>query len=326
MTLQLGVVMDPIASIKPQKDSTLAMLLAAQKRGWSIHYMLQSDVYLLNGISYAHMQTLTVEDHTQHWFNLGKTTEQALQELDIILMRKDPPVNAEYLYTLHLLELAEQHGVSVINKPSSLRDVNEKLFISHFAELCAPTLVTQHPAQICDFLHAQHTIIVKPLDGMGGASVFKLTEHGDNINVILETITQNGARRIMAQRYIPEIAAGDKRILMLNGEPFPYALARIPAQGEHRGNLAAGGSSRGQELSTRDYEICARIGPVLQAKGILFAGIDVIGNYLTEINVTSPTCIRELDKLYHQDIAGQLLDIIEQKHAKHRTHRKSTLQ
>lgn len=311
MTIQLGVIMDPIDSIKPKKDSSLAILLAAQKRGWALHYMQQDALYSQNGISHARMHPLTVADHTKHWFSLGDAVKQPLHTLNVILMRTDPPVNAQYLYTTHLLEQAEQQGVKIVNKPASLRDINEKLFISRFSDLCAPTLVTQNLQQIRDFLQTHQTIVVKPLDGMGGMSVFKLTLNGDNINVILETITQNGERRIMAQRYIPEITAGDKRILMLNGEPFPYALARIPASGEHRGNLAAGGTSRGQVLSACDREICTRVGPVLKEKGVLFAGLDVIGNYLTEINVTSPTCIRELDKLYQQDIAGQLLDIIQ---------------
>lgn len=310
MKIEIGVVMDPIESINPKKDSTFAILLAAAKRGWEIQYMQQHDLFSENGSTHACMQPLQVKDQLANWFTTGTPAKRPLHQLDIILMRADPPVDSQYLYTTYLLERAEEQGALIINKPAGLRDINEKLFISRFAEWCAPTLVSRNQQQLREFLDQHQTIIVKPLDGMGGMSIFKLKKGGDNLNVILETLTQRGRNLIMAQRYIPEISAGDKRILMLDGEPYQYALARIPAPGEHRGNLAAGGSSKGVALSARDRTICKTVGPALREKGILFAGIDVIGDYLTEINVTSPTCIRELDALYHEDIAGQLLEHI----------------
>ncbi len=309
--LKLGVVMDPIARINIKKDTTFAMLLAAQRRHWSLQYMEQGDLFLRDGRVFAQMRKLSVEDNTEHWFDLARAEPAALDTLDIILLRKDPPFDTEYLYTTQLLERAETAGVRVINKPQALRDCNEKLFASWFPQCTPPTLVTREAHALRAFIAEHGDTIFKPLHGMGGASVFRLRSGDPNINVVIETLTQHGASLIMAQRFIPEISAGDKRILMIDGEPVPYALARIPAAGETRGNLAAGGRGDGVPLSARDRWICAQVGPELRARGLLFAGLDVIGDYLTEINVTSPTCARELDALYELDIAAQFLDVVE---------------
>ena len=308
--MRLAVLMDPIGSINIKKDSSFAMLLAAQRRGWDLIYMEQSDLFLRDGRVYARLRPLQVKEDPSGWFELGEAHIEPLERVDILLMRKDPPFDMEYVYTTHLLERAEAAGVLVVNKPASLRDCNEKLYTAWFPECCAPTLVSRDAHQFRDFLVEQGDIILKPLHGMGGASIFRIREGDPNRNVILETLTEHGQRFAMAQRFIPEISAGDKRILMIDGEPVPYALARIPTPGETRGNLAAGGSGEGVELSARDRWICAQVGPALRAKGLHFVGLDVIGDYLTEINITSPTCIRELDALYDLDIAGQLLDCL----------------
>jgi glutathione synthase len=310
MSVRLGVVMDPIESIKQYKDSTLAMLLAAQKRGWSLQYMLQKDLFLRDGAAIARMQGLTVADDSRHWFDLQGTEEKPLHELDVVLMRVDPPYNMEYLYSCNILQRADDAGTLVINRPDSLRLINEKLFISWFNEFCPPTLVSAQASRLRAFLDEHGDIVVKPLDGMGGQSVFRIRQGDQNTSVILETMTLGDRNTVMAQRYIPAIGDGDKRLLLINGEPVPYALARLPAKGELRGNLAAGGTGVGRELTGRDREICAAVGPALKQMGIVFAGLDVIGDYLTEINVTSPTCIRELDAIYGINIAGQLVDCI----------------
>lgn len=311
--IALGVVMDPIADINYRKDSTLAMLLAAQQRGWELFYMEQRDLFLADGVAYGRMRPLKVFSDEQQWFSLDEQLEAPLYELDVILMRKDPPFDMEYIYSTYLLEQAEAAGSLVINKPQSLRDANEKLFTAWFPQCTAPTLVSSDVERIRQFLTEQKEIILKPLDGMGGASIFKLALNDPNSSVIMETLTNHGRRYAMAQRYIPEISAGDKRILLIDGKPVPYALARVPAEGELRGNLAAGGRGVGVELNERDHWICNQIGPALRRHGLLFVGIDVIGDYLTEINVTSPTCIRELDKLYNLDIAGELMGVIKEK-------------
>jgi glutathione synthase len=310
MTVRLGIVMDPIQAIKVHKDSSFAMLLAAQKRGWELVYMEQADLFLRDGAALARCRSLQVRDRAQGWFDLGDSGVAALADLDVILMRKDPPLNMEFLYTTYILEQAERAGVLVVNRPESLRNSNEKLFTARFPECCAPTLVSRDASRLRGFLDEQGDIILKPLDAMGGSSVFRVRAGDPNISVILETLTDLGQRTAMAQRFIPEISAGDKRILMIDGEPVPYALARIPAAGETRGNLAAGGRGEGVALSERDRWICAQVGPELRARGLLFVGLDVIGDYLTEINVTSPTCIRELDRIYSLDIAGELMDCI----------------
>ncbi len=310
MTIKIGVVMDPIESIKPKKDSTLAMLLAAQNRGWSIYYILQKNLLLRDGIPIATTQRLKVKDDPAGWFDLQSIIETPLQELDVILMRVDPPYDMEYLYTCNILQRATDLGTLVLNQPDSLRLINEKLFISWFSEFCPPTLVSAQSRRLRAFLEEHKDIVVKPLDGMGGQSIFRVCLGDLNTSVILETMTAGDQTTVMAQAFIPDIKEGDKRLLLINGEPVPYALARVPAKGELRGNLAAGGNGVGRELSTRDREICAAVGPRLKAMGIVFAGLDVIGDYLTEINVTSPTCIRELDNLYGSDIAGELMQCI----------------
>lgn len=310
MPVTLAVLMDPIGGIQVKKDSTLAMLLAAQARGWVLRYLEQPDLYTLNSEPRAALRPLAVRDDPRDWFHLGEPAETPLVECDVLLMRKDPPFDMEYIYTTYQLELAEQAGVLVVNRPQALRDANEKLFTAWFPDCTPPTLVSRDPERLRRFLDQEGDIILKPLDGMGGASIFRLRRGDPNTSVILETLTRHGARSAMAQRFLPEIRAGDKRILLVDGEPVPYALARIPPPGETRGNLAAGGRGEGVTLSDRDREICARVGPVLRERGILFAGLDVIGDWLTEINVTSPTCIRELDALYGLDIAGDLMDAI----------------
>jgi len=311
MTIRLGIVMDPICSIKAYKDSSFAMLLAAQRRGWHLFYMEQSDLYQHDGEISASMRTLKVFDRDHDWFELSEASDQPLGELDVVLMRKDPPLDMEFLYTTYLLERASEQGVLVVNRADSLRNCNEKLFASWFPQCCAPCLVSQNPSRLRGFLDEHGDIILKPLDAMGGASIFRVTRDDPNISVILETLTDLGRRTAMAQKFIPEISAGDKRILMIEGEPVPYALARIPAKGETRGNLAAGGRGEGVELSARDHWICDQVGPELRRRGLLFVGLDVIGDYLTEINVTSPTCIRELDAIYELDIASDLMNAIE---------------
>ncbi len=310
MDIKLGVVMDPIGSINFKKDSTLAMLLAAQQRGWDLFYMEQQDLFLAGGGCHASMARLEVRDEPDDWYTLAEPVTAPLQELDVVLMRKDPPFDLEYLYTTFLLERAEAAGVLVVNRPAAIRNANEKLYIAWFEQCCAPMCVSRDPARLRHFLQEQDDIVVKPLHGMGGESVFRVHIEDPNLGVILETITDHGRQTAMAQRYIREISKGDKRILLVDGEPVPYALARIPAAGETRGNLAVGATGQGIELSEQDRWICEQVGPTLREQGLLFVGIDVIGDYLTEINVTSPTCIREIDSWYGTDIAGQLMDAI----------------
>ena len=305
--------MDPISTIKIKKDSTFAMLLAAQARGWQLSYMELNDLSVIDGTAMANMRSLTVADDPAAWFELGDLTYEPLGDLDVILMRKDPPFDMEYIYATYMLELAEQQGVLVVNKPQTLRDANEKLSTAWFPQCTSPTLVTRNPQQILEFLQQQKDLILKPLNGMGGASIFRVAEGDVNTNVILETLTEHETRYVMAQRFIPEIDKGDKRILLIDGEPVPYALARVPAKGETRGNLAVGGTGVGVPLTDRDFWICQQVAPTLKEKGLMFVGLDVIGDYLTEINITSPTCIRELDQLYNLDIAGQLMEAIEAK-------------
>lgn len=310
MTVQLGVVMDDIATIKPYKDSSFAMLLAAQARNWTMWYMEMSDLFLQDGVAYARMRPVQVFDNKINWFQLGEAEIHPLHQLHTILMRKDPPFNIEYVMATYLLEHAEKMGTLVVNKPQSLRDVNEKLYTTWFPHCCVPTLITRRMAQLREFLTIQQNIVIKPLDSMGGDSIFRVQRGDLNTSVIFETMTQREQKYVLAQQFIPEIAQGDKRILLIDGQPIPYALARIPQTGELRGNLAAGGRGEGVALTARDMWICEQVGETLREKGLLFVGLDVIGDYLTEINVTSPTCIRELDQLFGLDIAGQLLDVI----------------
>jgi glutathione synthase len=310
---KLGVVMDPIDTINIHKDSTFAMLLAAQNRGWNLTYMEMGDLFLRDGKAYSRGHELTVRDDPEDWFSLSEPKEIELSNLDVVLMRKDPPIDTEYLYATQILALAEAHGTLMVNRTQSLREANEKLASTWFPQCAPPTLVTRNQSQLRQFLDEHNDLILKPLDAMGGASIFRVRADDPNISVIFETLTEYGNRYAMAQRFIPEISEGDKRILLIDGEPVPYALARVPAKGETRGNLAAGGKGVGVELSERDHWICEQVAPRLKEMGLLFVGLDVIGDYLTEINVTSPTCIRELDALYELDIAGQLMDAIEKR-------------
>jgi glutathione synthase len=306
----LGVVMDPIETIKPKKDSTLAMLLAAQRRDFDIVYFRQQDLSVAHGAPRGDGRRLTVTDDPERWFELGDAWSGGLETLDVLLMRKDPPFDMEYIYTTYILELAEQRGLLVVNKPASLRDINEKAYTSWFPQCTPPSLVTRSRTQLREFLAEHRKIVLKPLDGMGGRSIFVVSADDINVNVIIETLTDYGSRFTLAQRYIPEIVNGDKRILLIDGKPIDYALARIPAPGESRGNLVMGATGEGRPLTERDKWLCAQVGPVLAQKGVLFAGLDVIGDYLTEINVTSPTGIRELDRQFGIDIAGKLIDVI----------------
>ncbi len=311
MSLKLGIVMDPIGKIKIQKDTSFAMLLEAQARGYDLYYMELNDLYLRDGRTHARMRGIRVERNELAWFSLGEPKDTPLDHLDAVLMRKDPPFDQEYIYATYLLECAESRGVYVVNKPRSLRDANEKLFTAWFSHCCAPTLVAREAGKFREFLREQGEMVLKPLDGMGGASIFRVAEKDPNLSVILETMTRHNTRYAMAQRYLPEIVDGDKRILVVNGEAVPYALARIPAQGESRGNLAAGGRAEGRQLTARDRWIVEQVGPTLKERGLVFVGLDVIGDYLTEVNVTSPTCVQELDRLFNLNISAKLMDHIE---------------
>jgi len=311
MAKQLGVLMDSIAGIHYKKDSTLAMLFEAQKRGYTIYYFEQKDVFLRDGVVQAHAQILKLYHNSQKWFEFERSQQIPLSMLDIILMRKDPTFNLEYIYTTYLLEHAERSGVVIVNKPQSLRDANEKMFTSWFPECCPKTLVTSSIDLLRAFFMEHQDIVCKPLEGMGGTSIFRLQYPDMNASVVFEVLTHQGSSFMMAQQFIPAINQGDKRILLINGKPIPYALARIPAAGELRGNLAAGGSGVAQPLTARDYWICEQVAPILREKGLIFVGLDVIGDYLTEINVTSPTCIRELDEQCGLNISETLFDSLE---------------
>jgi glutathione synthase len=309
--LRVGIVMDPIESITTKKDSSFAMLLECQRRGAEIHYLLQKDLKLLAGKAIGHSQCLQVQDDPTDWFRLGDQQDIALGDLDVIFMRKDPPFDMEYIYTSYILERAELEGALIVNRPRALRDMNEKAYIAWFADYAPLTLVTRSMAEMRAFLTAHGTIVVKPLDGMGGRSVFVIRPGDNNANVIFETLTNFGSRFAMAQIFIPEISAGDKRILLVDGVAIPYALARIPSAEDNRGNLVMGATGKALPLSERDRQIADALGPVLRDNGVVFAGIDVIGDYLTEVNVTSPTGIRELDSAFGLNIAATLLNAIE---------------
>jgi len=310
-SLKTGVVMDPISGIKIHKDSTFAMMLEAQRRGHELIYMEPPDLFVVDGVPMASMRPVRVEDDPAGWYELGAAEARPLTDLDMILMRRDPPFDMDYIYLTYILEMAQAGGVLVVNQPQSLRDANEKFFISGFPQCCVPFLITRHSAGIRRFVEEHGRAVVKPLNGMGGDSIFQLNPGDANLQVILETITRQDHELVMAQVFIPEISAGDKRILLIEGEPVPYALARYPGAGDFRGNLAKGGTGKGVEISKRDRWICSELAPELRRRGILFAGIDVIGDWLTEVNVTSPTCIRELDAEFGVNIAGQLFDAAE---------------
>lgn len=311
--ISVGVVMDPIESITPKKDSTLAMLLEAERRGVEIQYMTQGGLKLVAGDAVGRSRLLHVQDDPDHWFELGAEKDIGLGELDVILMRKDPPFDMEYIYTSYILERAEQAGSVIVNRPQALRDMNEKAYTAWFAD-CAPmSLITRSMQELKSFVAEHGRIVVKPLDGMGGRSIFVVDQDDNNANVIFETLTDFGRIFAMAQVFIPEISDGDKRILLIDGEPISHSLARIPPADDYRGNLVVGAVGEGRELTERDLWICSQVGPVMKEQGVIFAGIDVIGDLLTEINVTSPTGIRELDKLFDLNIAGVLFDAIEKR-------------
>ena len=313
MALRIGVLMDPIATINTKKDTTLGLLRAASAAGHQLTYLEQADLTVRNGETMASLRSLTVYDDDTAWYAMGERYDASLSTLDVVLMRKDPPFDMEFFYTTQLLEDAERRGTLIVNRCASLRDCNEKLFATQFPECCPPLLVSRDPTALKAF-HAEHgDVIFKPLDGMGGQSIFRVKENDPNLNVILETLTDNGGVTIMAQQYLPAIKDGDKRVLMINGEAVPFCLARLPMAGENRGNLAAGGSGIVQPLSDRDRWIAEQVGPTLREKGLLFVGLDIIGDYLTEINVTSPTCMREIDRAKDTQIAEQLIACIEQK-------------
>ncbi|WP_027947574.1 glutathione synthase [Litchfieldella anticariensis] len=313
--LKVGVVMDTIANITYKKDTTLAMLWAAQERGWSLYYLEQEDLFLHNGRAWGRMCELEAFRDPEHWYALGEPESRPLAELDVILMRKDPPVDSHFLNAVHLLGFAEREGVLVVNPTRALLECNEKLFAQQFPQCCTPTLVSCSDKVLRAF-HAEHgDVIYKPLDGMGGTGVFHVRPEGRNLGAIIEMLTERGKRQIMAQRYIPEITDGDTRILLIEGEPVPYGLARLPMAGETRGNLAAGGRGVSRELTERDHWLIEQVKPMIQEKGLMFVGLDVIGDYITEINVTSPTCVREIDDQRGTDIAGMLMNAIARRRA-----------
>ena len=311
--ITLAVLMDDIASINQKKDSSFAMMLEAQNRNWEIYTFDSVDMFHLKGQVFANVRKTFVNDSENNWYSRGEQELLSLSNVDIIFMRKDPPFDMDYIYATYLLEQAEIGGVMVVNKPSSLRDANEKLFSLNFSDYIPKTLVSSNIEQLIAFINDNEAAIVKPLDGMGGKDIYKLKIGDENINEVLLRLTNQGQRYIMAQEFLPEIKQGDKRILLINGIPIDYALARLPAEGSFKGNLAAGAKGVGQPLTERDRYLCEKIAPMLIEKELIFVGLDVIGDYITEINVTSPTGIRELDKQFDLNISAQLLDVIEEK-------------
>lgn len=307
---RVAIVMDPIESVKTYKDTSFRLALEAQARGYEVLYLQLADMFIEQGTAMARVRPLKVTDQAQDFYQLGEATIVPMGDLDIILMRKDPPFDIEFVYATHILELAERDGALVANRPQSLRDCGEKLYTAWFPELIPATLVTRSAEQIRAFHKEHKDVILKPLDGMGGASIFRVDETGSNLGVIIETLTNHGTRFAMAQEYLPAIKDGDKRILIINGEPVPYSLARVPSAGETRGNLAAGGTGRPQPLSESDFALANAVGPVLKEKGLYLVGLDVIGDRITEINVTSPTCMREIENAYDINIAGQFFDAL----------------
>jgi glutathione synthase len=309
--VRLVVVMDPIETIKPAKDTTLGLLLAAQSKGFELFYCEQRHLWLKDGVAYARLAPLKVANDLSHWFERGEYRAEKLGEFDVILMRKDPPFDTEYIYSTYILDRAQLQGALVVNSPQGLRDMNEKVYTAWFPECCAPTLITRDMKDMAAFLKEYGKAVCKPLDGMGGKSIFVLEQGDKNRNVVFETLTSSGTRYAIVQKYLPEIVtAGDCRVILVDGEPAPYALQRMPSPEDNRGNLAAGASAESRPLNDRDRWLCSRIGPELEARGMMFVGLDVIGDYVTEINVTSPTGIRELNKKHGVDIGGMLMDAI----------------
>ena len=313
MDKSFGVVMDPIQSINFHKDTTLSILLAAQRQGYKLFYMEQQHLFIENGHPYAEVRPLRVFENPDHWFELDQASAVPLDELNVILMRKDPPFDSEFIYSTYILEAAEKLGAIVVNKPQSLRDCNEKVFATQFPQCTPPLLVSRSQKRLREFLQQHKDVVFKPLDGMGGASIFRVAEQDQNINVILETLTKFGRETIMAQKYLPEIIHGDKRVLVVDGEIVPFCLARIPSANDFRGNLAAGGKGLVQPLSDRDRWIAEQVAPTLVDLGLLFVGLDIIGDYLTEINVTSPTCVREIDSAENTAISDKLVAAIDKR-------------
>ncbi|NIF21201.1 MULTISPECIES: glutathione synthase [Pantoea] len=311
--IKLGIVMDPISSINIKKDTSFGFLLEAQRRGYEIHYMEMADLSLRGGVSYARTRLLSVEQNYDKWYEFGSEQVIKLADLDVVLMRKDPPFDTEFIYATYILERAEEQGTLIVNKPQSLRDCNEKLYTAWFADLTPDTLVTRSKEQLRAFWQEHGDIIMKPLDGMGGTSIFRVKQDDPNFSVITESLTNYGNFYCMAQNYVPAITEGDKRVLVVDGEPVPYCLARIPKSGETRGNLAAGGRGEARPLTEKDWEIARRVGPTLKAKGLIFVGLDIIGDKLTEVNVTSPTCVREIEAAFPISISGMLMDAIEKR-------------
>ena len=309
--MKIAFVLDPLDSIKTYKDSSYAMMREAASRGHALSSLQQEDLIMRDGKVFGYARDLALTSDAKQWYRAGERSAVGLDTFDAVMMRKDPPFDMEYIYSTYLLELAQRQGAWVINDPRAVRDHNEKLAIARFPQFTVPTLVTREEALIREFLAEFGDIIVKPLDGMGGTSVFRLHRQDFNIGVVIETVTHYGQRTVMAQKYIPEITKGDKRVLVIDGEPVPYSLARIPKQGETRGNLAAGGTGVAQPLSVRDLEIAHAVGPELKAAGLLLVGLDVIGDYLTEVNVTSPTCMREIADQTGFNVAGMMIDAIE---------------
>ena len=309
--MNFAFILDPLDTLTVYKDSSFAMMVEAASRGHALYVMQQQDVVLQLGRVLGHARKLTLTGNEDDWYRAGEIEIMPLERFDVVLMRKDPPYDMEYIYSTYLLELAEAQGARVFNKPKALRDFNEKLAIAKFNEFTVPSLVTRRAELILKFLAQHHDVILKPLDGMAGRSVFRIREQDVNINATIETLTQHGTRTIMSQRYIPEVVKGDKRILLIDGTPAPYALARIPKPGETRANLAAGGTGVAQPLSPRDQEIADALGPQLGKEGLILVGLDVIGDYLTEINVTSPTCMREITDQTGFNVAGMMLDALE---------------
>ncbi len=310
--MKIAIILDPLDEIKTYKDTTYAMMAEAAGRGHELHMLMQDGVMWKHGRVIGESCRLELTGEKERWYRIDLPREDALADFDAVLMRKDPPFDMEYVTATWLLELAGREGARVFNDPRALRDHSEKLAIAEFPQFTAPTLVTRMEKQIHDFIDAQADVVVKPLDGMGGAQVFRVTDTDPNRNVIVETLTWHGTRSIMAQRYIPEIRAGDKRILLIAGKPVPYSLARIPKAGETRGNLAAGGTGVAQPLSARDLEIATALGPELARRGLLLVGLDVIGDYLTEVNVTSPTCFQEIREQTGCNVAALFIDALEQ--------------
>jgi len=309
--MKFGVVMDPIGTINCKKDSSLDIMIEAQNRGHDLSYIEPSSLHINERGAHALMHEINVFDNADKWFELKDSFAKKLSDLDVIIMRQDPPFNSDYIYNTYVLEAAEKEGVKVINKPRSLRDCNEKVFATEFPECCTPFLVASNQTLLRDFINTHKDTVIKPLDGMGGSSIFRLRENDPNIAVVLETITSFYKSKVMIQRYIPEIVEGDKRILMINGEPMGAAIARVPAKGELRGNLAAGATAIAKSLTERDLWICSQVGPKLKELGLVLVGLDVIGDYLTEINVTSPTCFREYKSLCDIEVSRKLMDCVE---------------